>query len=485
MRYFPLTLLFACWISTSNSALASESTDQGVIQIGSRRELFADDYLVERLAGSTKIFPKKPQPREIVLVTDKPWEGSSCLYFMIFRDKNLYRMYYRGLQTGDGPTAHQEVACYAESHDGITWRRPELNIVNFRGSTKNNIIWAGPGAHKFTPFVDRNPTCPPQARYKALGRGQRTPTGAAGTVHQLFAFQSPDGIHWTRTNPQPILTNGGFDSQNLAFWDTTRQTYLAFYRRGDRGVRSISTSSSKDFKNWSTSRFLDYRGAPRQHLYTNAIQPYDRAPHLLIGFPTRFYPQRQFPNQPEWTEPILIASHDGQSFRFWNKSVIPVDEGAGRTGNRSNYLSTGLVPMTNNPAEYAVYASEDRRTGTSMKLRRFTYRTDGFVTVNTSNKPGHLYTKPLVFKGNRLSLNFQTQPQGQLQLEILDMAGKALPGFSLADCVPIMGDHLAKHVQWRNGGSVSQLAGQPVRLHFVMQQCDLYSFQFQLQKERP
>jgi len=485
MSMFRVALLLSLGGTTCSILPVTHAIAETAVQIGSRRELFVDDYLVARVTGSTRLLPKKPVPREVVLVTDKPWEGSSCLYFMIFRDQSRYRMYYRGLQTGEAPPAHHEVVCYAESLDGITWKRPELNLVAFRGSTRNNIIWDGLGSHNFTPFIDRNPNCSPQDRYKAVGRGQRTPDGGTGTVHQLFAFQSPDGIHWTRMQLQPILVNGGFDSQNLAFWDTTRHTYLAFYRKGDRGVRAIATSSSTDFKTWTRSRFLDYRGAPRQDLYTNAIQPYDRAPHLLIGFPTRFYPQRQFPDQPEWTEPILVASHDGRSFRAWNQSVIPVNQGAGRTGNRSNYLSAGLVPMVNNPAEYSVYASEDRRTGTSMRLRRFAYRTDGFVTVNTSTKPGHLYTKPLVFEGDQLSLNFQTGIQGQLQLELLNLEGKPLPGFSLADCTPIMGNHLEKHVQWKHGTSVTRLMGRPVRLHFVMRQCDLYSFQFQPRKARP
>ncbi|HAY78289.1 MAG TPA: hypothetical protein DCY79_00620 [Planctomycetaceae bacterium] len=55
------------------------------IDIGARRELFVDDYLVERLSGSAKLVVQKPVPQEVVLVTDRPWEGSSCLYFLSFK----------------------------------------------------------------------------------------------------------------------------------------------------------------------------------------------------------------------------------------------------------------------------------------------------------------------------------------------------------------------------------------------------------------
>jgi hypothetical protein len=104
------------------------------ITIGSRRELFVDDYLVARLTGSANLVVQQPTPGEVVLVTDKPWEGSSCLYFTIFQDGELYRMYYRGLQVTDGRPAHREVVCYAESRDGLKWMRPELQIVEFNGS---------------------------------------------------------------------------------------------------------------------------------------------------------------------------------------------------------------------------------------------------------------------------------------------------------------------------------------------------------------
>ena len=156
------------------SLLADGGSAAEPLAIGTRRELFVDDYLVERLSGNARLVVQKPVPREVVLVTDKPWEGSSCLYFTIFQDGDLYRMYYRGLQVTDGRPAHREVVCYTESRDGVKWRRPGLGLVEFDGSTSNNIVWDGLGSHNFTPFIDRNPECRPEAKYKALGRGRRT-----------------------------------------------------------------------------------------------------------------------------------------------------------------------------------------------------------------------------------------------------------------------------------------------------------------------
>ncbi|MCP4170951.1 MAG: hypothetical protein GY758_09295 [Fuerstiella sp.] len=447
------------------------------ITIGSRRELFVDDYLVARLTGSANLVVQQPTPGEVVLVTDKPWEGSSCLYFTIFQDGELYRMYYRGLQVTDGRPAHREVVCYAESRDGLKWMRPELQIVEFNGSKKNNIVWDGLGSHNFTPFIDHNPACRPEAKYKALGRGQRTPDGKPGSIHQLFAFQSPDGIRWSLMRDEPVLAQGSFDSQNVAFWDPKRDCYVAFYRDSLGGFRAIRTATSHNFLDWDEPRFLGYRGAARQHLYTNAIQRYDRAPHLLIGFPTRFLPHNRFPDRPDWTEPILIAGRDGRSFRLWQDPIIPANTSA-TSGNRSNYVSWGLVQVPGQTNEYSLYAAEDRRTGTSMRLRRYSYRTDGFVSVSARNSAGEVLTKPLTFSGNRLVVNYSAKRNGSLRVEISDALGRPCPGYELDNCRVTCGDEIDRVIAWNNTADVGSLAGQPRRLRFVLNNADLYSFQF-------
>ena len=134
-----------------------------------------------------------------------------------------------------------------------------------------------------------------------------------------------------------MITDGNFDSQNLAFWDPQRKCYLDFHRKSRLGVRDIMTATSTDFVNWSQPVFLEYGNAPREHLYTNAIRPYFRAPHLLLGFPTRFQPQH------EQVEPILMSSRDGQDFHRWSEPLIPITAPDERDGNRSNYMTWGLL----------------------------------------------------------------------------------------------------------------------------------------------
>lgn len=68
-------------LTGSHAALSAASADTAsVVAIGSRRELFVDNHLIERLIGKSQQRLHHPVPREIALVHDAPWEGTSCGY---------------------------------------------------------------------------------------------------------------------------------------------------------------------------------------------------------------------------------------------------------------------------------------------------------------------------------------------------------------------------------------------------------------------
>ncbi|MHC4878109.1 MAG: glycoside hydrolase family protein [Planctomycetota bacterium] len=459
--------LFAAF--AAHACLGSIATAAEPLSIGSRLELFVDDFLIDSLSGDAALKVHQPKPGEVVLVTGEPWEGNTCAYYSIFRDGDVYRMYYRG-SDGDVKkqrTLHPEVTCYAESRDGVNWTKPKLGIHKWEGSKDNNIILTGLGSHCFVAFKDANPAAPPEARYKGISRGR--PHGKKG----LYVFQSPDAIHWTLITDEPVITEGAFDSQNLAFWDPITKQYVGYHRTFTNGVRSIMTCTSPDFVTWSKPQLLQYpEGTPNQHLYTNAIRPYERAPHIRIGFPTRYRPSDS------QVEPIFMASRDGLHFQRWNTAVIPPDAPKERDGNRSNYMANGVVTRSDNDRELLVYGSEAYYEGPDSRLRYFTYRVDGFVSVSTGDRSGELLTKPLTFSGRSLTLNYAAQKSGSVRVELQSADGKPISGFSLDACVPLTGDEISQNVAWKSGPDVSSLAGRPVRLRFSLQNADVYSLQF-------
>ena len=489
------------------AALNAAATDVP-IEIDSRRELFVDDHLIESLRDARRQL-HHPTPREIAIVHDAPWEGAGSGYHSVIRDGDLYRMYYRGLALGveNGKLKRgREVYCYAESRDGIKFTKPELGLHEYNGSKQNNIIWTGVGTHNFAPFLDTRVGRPAESRFKALG----------GVASQggLFAFQSADGIHWSRMSDKPVVTKGAFDSQNLAFWDETAGLYRAYFRTFTEGVttakvwkpagyRAIRTATSRDFLRWENEADLTYKNSPVEHLYTNQVAPYFRAPHILIGFPTRYVERgwsdsmRALPQLVRreqraaahlrlgtaLTEALLMVSRNGVHFERWNEAFLrPGPQRPDTWLYGQQYIAWRAVETTSSlpgaPNEMSLYAREGSWLGKATAMRRYTMRLDGFVSVRAPLSGGELITKPLVFKGSKLTLNFATSAAGGIRVELQDAAGKPLPGFTLEDCSPIFGDTLDRVVTWKDGSDASKPASKPVRLRFEMKDADLYSFRF-------
>lgn len=476
------------------------------INIGSRRELFVDQYLIERLDG-VRLELHRPIRREVVFRTDAPWEGNGSAYQSVFRDGDLFRMYYRG---GHHPASKAyekeknswETLCLAESRDGIHWTRPELGIVEYQGSTKNNLILdadmvseiGGSPAHTAV-FKDTNPDCSDTERYKVVIVGSK-PRG-------LYLLVSADGVHFQLKSPQPFTTTGAFDSQNLMFWDSVGKVYREYHRQFDQGVRGIMTAASPDPSHFPEPRWLDYPDAAEQALYTNQIQPYYRAPHIFMGFPMRYndrgwspsmnqlpgLEERQYraEQSPRYgttvTDAAFMTSRDGVTFSRWGEAFIrpgPATKDTWVYGD--NFVFWGMLQTKSDlegaPDDISLYATEGYWQGNSTSVRRYTLRQDGFVSVWAGGNGGSLLTKPLVFEGTRLELNFATSAVGSVRVEIQDGEGKPVDGFALADCPEIFGDTIARAVTWKDTPDLSPLSGKPVRLRFDFQDADIYSFQF-------
>ncbi len=456
-------------------SLAVSSEAAAPVAIGSRLEPFIDRHLIESLSGNAELVMHRPKAAEVVLVTDKPWEGNTSAYYTVFRDDDRLRMYYRGSHADSNMKGtHREVTCYAESRDGIHWTKPELGLFEFEGSRKNNIVWDGIGTHCFSVFKDRNPKCRPEARYKAISRGR--PRGKRG----LYIFESPDAIHWKLMADVPVITAGAFDSQNLAFFDPHVGLYRAYHRSFVDGVRAIMTETSSDYRTWTKPVLLQYsKGTRNEHLYTNTVGNYPGADHILLGFPTRYLPKES-----SRVEPVLMTSRDGVHFHRWPDAVVPETAPRDRGGNRSNYMTSGVIHLPSRPDEFSVYATEAYYTGPDSRVRRFVFRKDGIVSVRA--RRGELTTRTLTFTGRQLMLNHRSLPAGgqdrvagSVQIELLDTAGRPIEGFALEDCIPLSGDQLSARVRWKGQSDLSSLAGKPLKLRFVVRDSDLFSIRFQ------
>ncbi len=453
------------------------SPSDDAIHIGSRRELLVDDALIDRRQDiDLRLNP--PTPREVAIVHDAPWEGNTCFYHTVIQDDDHFKMYYRGAHYDEQQQkGTHEVACYAESEDGIIWRKPNLGLVEFQGSRDNNIIWDS--THNFAVFKDTNPACSYEARYKALAGNRKT---------GLMAYQSGDGIHWSPMQDTPVITHGAFDSQNLAFWDPNRQCYAEYHRDfkiydGER-VRDIMTGTSEDFLTWTPPEWLAYSGVPVEHLYTNQVIPYYRAPHIYMGFPKRFIPTRNvYGHQHNGvSDVVFMTSRDGRQFHRWGEALIRPGLQPERWENRNNFVAHGIMETASGipgtPKEMTLYSMEGYYRGENCQMRRYTWRLDGCVSAHARLSGGELITKPLIFDGKSLQINFATSAAGSVRIELQQAHRQPVEHFTLADSEEIYGDAIERQVSWNSRTDVSHLAGQPVRIRFILSDAEIFAFRF-------
>ncbi len=456
------------------------------LQLGTKLEPFIDSYLIDQISG-LHLQLKDPVDQGMVMRFDAPWEGRFSAYATVLHDKDRYRLYYRGIPDAGQDGNETEVTCYAESQDGIEWRKPELGLFEVNGSRNNNVILANaaPITHNFCPFIDTNPAAAPRGKYKAMG-------GIASSG--LFAFESPDGIHWERIQTTAVFKPEGWvlDSQNVAFWSPLEQCYVLHYRSSVNGVRAIAKSTSKDFVNWTPPQQMTYSDTkttqPSHHLYTNQTHPYFRAPHIYLATAARFLPGRQVLSDeqaraidvhPKYfkdtSDSILMSTRGKHQYdRTFLSALIKPGIGAVNWVSRSNYPVLNIVPT--GPHEMSLYVNQNYGQP-SAHLRRYTFRLDGLACLKASHQGGEWVSKPLTFTGHSLNINFATSAAGSIRVELQDVQGQALSGFSLSECPEIIGNEIERKVTWTSTAKLSELE-QPVRIRMTMRDAELYSLRF-------
>ncbi|MBI3987508.1 MAG: hypothetical protein HY343_11340 [Lentisphaerae bacterium] len=346
------------------------------VTIGMRREVFIDDWLIEEMLG-TRLQLQKPERREVALRMDAAWEDCVAFPDRVLPWEGGWRLYYRAGILDWRREEDTTVFALAESRDGIVFSRPDLGVCEFQGSKQNNILQMGGFPTVPPPFLDANPACPPEHRFKGIAARTQIEAGCGRKVGKAYAMTSPDGIRWALLREQPLELSGHFDTVNTAFWDTVAGCYRCYTRswhdpatgrvfadfaRAPR-VRAIQHASSPDFIHWSPPEQLQYAdGDMATHLYTNAIIPCPGAEHIYLGFPNRYVPERR----PDPAHPyagvndaLFMVSRDGVHWtRRLDAWLGPGLDPLNWT-ERNNYPVWGIAETS--PTEWSMYISEHYR----------------------------------------------------------------------------------------------------------------------------
>ena len=460
-----------------------------VILLGTGRELFVDDFLVEKTdCDRSWHYPEKYENNP-VLKPEYPWEvnnhnGSSCacpksggVWFDY--EKKIYRMWYEG--------GWLNTVCCAESTDGLHWERPQYDV--FPGT--NRVLPFGLKCDSWTVVHDYY-TENEKERYKLF---LMEPCGIA----RGMCMTSPDGIHWS--NP---VTTGMAGDRSTMFFNPFRKKWCFSLRAYFDGKRIRNYVEGDDFittSRWGTeypddpeSLAVFWAGADRYdpvHPATN-IEPQlynlDAVPYesIMLGFFQLHYGP---PNDvceksglPKITELEFAYSRDGF---HWAR---PDRNCALRCGDRTawdrGYMqSLGNICIVDEEKLTfyftGFYGDDVCKSRHSMYNKGATgiafLRRDGFVSLDAREERREILTRKVRFDSSRLFVNVDSE-KGSLLVEVLDEHGNVFEGFSRNDCLPVTENSTKKAVRWKKQDSLAVFAGRIVRFRFVLENAKLYSF---------
>ena len=183
-----------------------------------------------------------------------------------------------------------------------------------------------------------------------------------------------------------------------------------------------------------------------------------------------------------YSDGVFMTSRDGVSFKRWGEAFLRPGPQTDRWGDRDNFIAWGILQtksaIPGTPNELSLLSLEGYKGFEGCRMRRFTLRKDGFVSLQAPLSGGEMVTKPLTFEGGELVINFSTSAAGSVRFEVQDAAGSAQEGLTLEDCPNVVGDDVEHVVSWKGSGDLGELSGKPVRLRIAMKDADLYSFRF-------
>ncbi|MDE0325797.1 MAG: hypothetical protein OXN27_17920 [Candidatus Poribacteria bacterium] len=459
------------------------------------RYLFLDLQYITRIE---RLYRRMHQPQRHpdnpVLRGENPWESVASLYGTVLYDPqdSLFKMWYLTGPYADGMVKVRQrdalgnitLLAYATSTDGVHWEKPILNQVDFEGSTENNLVDIGRTNCEGAAIIYNEGETDPARRYKGfywehggidifVEYEGRTIWGHGEGDGMWMSF-SPDGVHWTDCEANPVIPLGSDTTQSLV-WDPKIQKYVVFGRFG-AGGRKTARAESLDAINFSEPERVF------------ACDEVDEEGTQIYGMPINIYEGIYLGMIWVYREGVdgtidtsLAMSRDGihwqrvldrQTFLTlgepgsWEDGMVRISQNF-ITHNDQIYFYYGGV---NGPHTGRKFKQVERKHKTMLGLA--TLRRDGFVSLDAGETEGCMLTKPLTLDGRKLHLNTDAS-QGYVTVAVTDDTGVPLENYISHQSV---GNQLDIEIEFNH--SLEALKGKEVRLLFQLRNASLYSYWF-------
>jgi hypothetical protein len=416
----------------------------------------------------------------------------------VIREGDRFRMWY--VARDDDPDLVRSYdagrICYAESADGFHWTKPNLKLVDYKGSTKNNICDIEPGAGNMDVLYD--PDGPPERRYlmviEFMGWRHRKEVHTVGGPSITRFAASPDGFRWTMLQDEPGVLRQHHESfclyrfggcYHVAGHIAPPMAYAPLQKHGHiwmAGPKMLVVWRSPDVDSWPPEACLaffkpmqsssPYRpGWDREDVHLGAyVTPY---PNVCLGIVGQWHhPITDAPPEnPDYiAEEVsvdlgLIVSNDGVHFRkpapgftFIGRDQELSWDRDWKDNTANDHLLLLQGPIINIGDQTVIYYTAFTPTGDKMEgksnlgLATLPKERFGSLTPVPDIASGQVVTCPLTTRaGAVLYANFEVEAGGSLQVALTDVdALTELPGYEMESNAGLFESAFERRVVWRS-----------------------------------
>jgi hypothetical protein len=445
----------------------------------------------------------EPGLREIPIIrTDKPWDKWGIRPVTLIHEDGKYRLW--GNCYWDNLHAHN---CYFESEDGKNWTKPNLGLIEFEGSTENNLMGKGVG---LSIFID--PIAPKSERYKSMWHSKINSSEFEKyknnrewsyyateldkpMVHVLRGAVSEDGLTW-RVLEDPLAIEH-MDSQTIGYYDHGLEKYVIYSREhmvGSRAPghsyptlkfhqrvsrRAIGRIESENFRNFPLSQIIietDSDMHPSDDFYTNCRTTIPGAPDHHMMFPAIYNVVD------DESDIVVYSSYNGINWHKIPGPPVLETQPIGEPDGGFVLAHPNLVERPNGDwiLPYVGY-------NVPHKYPRGAYRFEpgmlvwpkGRLAGIEATEVGAFATAAFVPPGKHLKINALTQRTGYIKIEVVDMEGNPIAGHTFDDCIPLFGDYHFSKVSWKESDDIGVGKDEAIMLRFQMKMAKIYGLEFE------
>ena len=459
-------------------------------------QLFLDDTWVTESVCLGRMWHTAIKRHEPVLRGDEPWEQDSIVaYGTVLFHEGRFKLWYVSFALPRG------AICYAESEDGVRWTKPRLGRVSRDGGSDNNILFDVDDGYVDNLGVidDHEDTAWPlkMIYWKRIWK-KKYGANCEGDEYGLYAARSKDGIAWDHT-PGLILPWWGDRTNVMPARDNGK--YVIYGKYGpfieNAGRRVVARSESEDLIKWSKPELVlqpDLEDGPNRNFYSTNVFRYES---LYLGIVERMQ------CVPDVLDTELVFSHDGRVWdRSWPRQPF-IPRGSGDAWDRAWVSPTSSAPICHDNNLLVYYSGRAHghaynRSTTFKAIGLASLRIDGFCSLYAQDRMGRFKTPPMRWRRAELHLNvdprrnltsFPRRCGGEVRVEVRDVSGKPIKGYTFEDCVPLVRntakpnvvaysdrDDATECVRWKRSRKLATLAGQRISLAFKLRDAHIYAF---------